>query len=133
MVAQSPASTSPEQQLENELACRVAMNIAQRRHALGLTQAQLAERLGVDTETLSRFERGKHLPKLANLARLAYLLQTTVAALLAEEAPKVDEDAVVLSAWLAPLSDADRLFVRGVVKQCCDHLVSQKSGDTASE
>lgn len=35
------------------------MDIRQTRKALGLTQAQLAEKLGVDHSTVSRFESGE--------------------------------------------------------------------------
>lgn len=41
----------------------------QRREALGLTQAQLARELGLDSITVSRYERGVHpIPKTVKLA-----------------------------------------------------------------
>lgn len=101
---------------------RLAQNIGERRRALGLTQAQLAERLGVDTETLSRFERGKHAPTLKNLIRLAGLLQTTVADLLAEDSRQPSEGATIVTAWLEVLSNEDRAFAMAMLKQCCDYL-----------
>jgi len=104
------------------LALRLAQNIASRRHALGLTQAQLAERIGVETETVSRFERGKHLPSLATLERLAKTLRCMMSDLLAEERPQSDEDALVLSAWLSALSEDDRAFSNALLLQCCNHL-----------
>lgn len=107
---------------EDLLLRRVGQNIGARRRALGLTQAQLAERLGVDTETLSRFERGKHAPTLKNLAKLASLLETTVADLLAEEQPAPIDDAAVMTAWLSPLLPEDRAFVMAQLKQSCDYL-----------
>lgn len=115
MVAPSLHQSTP-------LSDRLSKNIAARRHALGLTQAQLAERLGVDTETLSRFERGKHLPSLVTLERLAELLLTTVAELLAESPKLVDDDAVLTTSWLSALSPEDRAFAQGLLKQCCDYL-----------
>lgn len=40
-----------------------------RREALGLTQAQLARELGLDSITVSRYERGVHpIPKTVELA-----------------------------------------------------------------
>ncbi len=45
-------------------------NIAGRRKILGLTQAVLAEQLGIDTVTVSRFERGSHLPSLLRLEHI---------------------------------------------------------------
>ena len=110
------------QTTEEAVLLRVAHNIGQRRKALGLTQAQLAERLGVDTETLSRFERGKHAPTLKNLIRLAGLLQTTVADLLEEERPQPSDEATAVCAWLDGLSSADKAFALAVLKQCCDYL-----------
>ena len=104
------------------LSFRLAQNIASRRHALGLTQAQLAERIGVETETVSRFERGKHLPSLATLERLAKTLRCMMSDLLAEERPQSDEDALVLSAWLSALSEDDRAFSKALLLQCCNHL-----------
>ena len=40
-----------------------------------LTQEMLAERVGVDAETISRIERGAHLPSLPTLDRLAVALR----------------------------------------------------------
>jgi transcriptional regulator with XRE-family HTH domain len=114
------------QTTEEALLHRVAENIGKRRRALGLTQAQLAERLGVDTETLSRFERGKHSPTLKNLARLAGLLQTTVSDLLAEERQQPSDNSTIISAWLDVLPSADQAFAMAMLKQCCDYLGSRK-------
>lgn len=109
------------------LAARLSKNISARRRALSLTQAQLAERLGVDTETLSRFERGKHLPSLLTLERLAALLLTTVAELLAEEAEKVDDEVLAITSWFATLKPKDREFAKAQLKQCCDYLSTRQS------
>lgn len=117
VVSSETESTSSEL-----LSVRLSKNIAARRRELVLTQAQLAERLGVDTETLSRFERGKHLPSLLTLERLATQLLTTVAVLLAEEPHKPDDEAMVLTAWLVSLTPADKEFALGMLKQCCDYL-----------
>jgi len=114
------------QTTEETVIIRVGRNIKERRSALGLTQAQLAERLGVDTETLSRFERGKHAPTLKNLIRLAGLLQTTTADLLAEERPQASDEAMVVTAWLSVLSPADRSFAMTMLKQCCDYLETRQ-------
>ncbi len=113
--------TSLEDTIE-PLGIRLARNISTRRRTLELTQAQLAERLGVETETLSRFERGKHLPSLSTLERLAGLLQITITELLAEHPNKADDDALVITSWLAHLSAEDKLFARSILKQCCDYL-----------
>ncbi|WP_243336999.1 helix-turn-helix domain-containing protein [Anaeromyxobacter soli] len=53
---------------------RLGRRVAERRKAAGLTQAQLAERLGVTTETVSRLERGAVVPSLARLEAFASAL-----------------------------------------------------------
>jgi len=108
--------------VESTLIERLSANIAAQRKALGFTQAVLAERLGVDTETLSRFERGKHLPSLATLERLAGILRITVAELLNEATPTPLDDAVLLTTWLDGLTKADRDFVITQLQETCSHL-----------
>lgn len=119
----SPSKPAPQ---PSSLETRLAENIQARRKMLKLTQAALAERLGVDTETLSRFERGKHLPSLTTLDRLATILETTASELLAQQAEPVADDVVALSVWMAELSEEDRAFVRDLVKRQCDHLARRK-------
>jgi len=110
-----------------KLAARLSENIKARRTMLKLTQAALAERLDIDTETLSRFERGKHLPSLTTLERLASVLETTAADLLITQAEPVLDDAVAISVWMAQLEEVDRAFVRDLIKFQCDHLISRKT------
>ena len=59
----------------DKLAKRIGKRIADRRKVLGWTQEQLAERVRVDAETISRFERGVNLPSLPTLERLAAALR----------------------------------------------------------
>lgn len=48
------------------------------RRAAGLTQKQLAQELGVESITVSRWERGVTTPSLPRLRRIAEVTQTTV-------------------------------------------------------
>jgi len=57
------------------LAKRLGGNLSERRKQMGWTQEMVAERVGVDAETISRIERGAHLPSLPTLDRLAVALQ----------------------------------------------------------
>jgi transcriptional regulator with XRE-family HTH domain len=52
--------------------------LTQRRRAVGLSQDALAERLGVDRTTVSRWERGATDPQLALRCRLANVLDITL-------------------------------------------------------
>jgi transcriptional regulator with XRE-family HTH domain len=58
--------------------------IAARRKELGLSQADVAARLGMSSpESLSRYERGEREPRCTTLARIAWALETGSADLMA--------------------------------------------------
>ena len=63
--------------------------ISWRRADLGLTQAQLAQRLDVTDKAVSKWERGKSLPDVALLSRVAAELRVSVVELLSGEAMNV--------------------------------------------
>ncbi|MBS1794392.1 MAG: helix-turn-helix domain-containing protein [Acidobacteria bacterium] len=46
--------------------------IKQKRIALNLTQSQLAERFGVERNTVARWERGEVVPQALGMLRLAF-------------------------------------------------------------
>jgi len=56
---------------------KVAEQIASLRKSKGITQSQLAERLGVSTQAISKWERGENLPDITLLPELATVLETT--------------------------------------------------------
>ena len=60
--------------------------IAQRRKELGLTQRQLAERLGVTNKAVSKWETGQGMPDVGVLLELSRVLGVTVDELLEGEA-----------------------------------------------
>ena len=59
----------------HELAIVIGRAMRQARHALGLTQEQLAEKLELSVEFCARIERGTSLPSLKTFVRLAAALQ----------------------------------------------------------
>jgi len=62
-----------------ELALVVGGNISSRRKAMGFTQAQFAETLGIGPDSLSRIEKGVVAPRLERLAEIAKALDCAVA------------------------------------------------------
>jgi transcriptional regulator with XRE-family HTH domain len=69
----------------------VARNLRAARRAAGLTQAELAEAVGITNESLSRAERGTILPTVRTLSRLATVLGTTLDALAGRVPPALGE------------------------------------------
>ena len=108
---------------------RLGQRIAARRKAIAWTQDQLAERLGVDAETISRFERGATVPSLVTLDKLARTLSSSTADLLSEVSAAPSDQALQISQMLASLPSEDSEFVVSQVKALCDHMRHRTSRD----
>lgn len=65
----------------------IGQNIAKYREKAGLTQAQLADTIGISTPFLSRVERGEKMMKVETLKRAANVLRVSCDALLSENSP----------------------------------------------
>lgn len=101
---------------------RVAENLAARRAALGWTQEQLAARLDINPETISRYERAGALPSLETLDHLARVLQADVGELIGSAQRDMPDDAKLMASWLDGLSEQDRRFVADLIKIAVRHL-----------
>lgn len=111
-----------KREIQKSLAAKIGSSVAAVRKETGWTQGELAERVGVETETVSRFERGATLPSLVTLQKLAVALNTTMADLIGEGSSMPNDQARVISAWLADLPYDDREFIVGMLKSWCAHL-----------
>lgn len=101
---------------------RIGQALAGARTAVALTQEQVAEALGVNTETISRFERGHTPPPLPRLFELAALYKVPVETLIAGGAGRALDPATDVSRLLGALSDEDQEFVRDWVAAMCEKL-----------
>lgn len=63
----------------------VGERIRSARRAVGITQKDLGERVGIDQAIISKLERGKHQPRFDTLRRVAEGLDLSVSELLAQE------------------------------------------------
>jgi len=91
----------------NGLGLRVGQNIKTARNRNGITQAQLAEIIGVEVETISRIETGAQLPSLDRLQEIATALNEPLPALLSDG----QGDNHALKAILEELPERERQFV----------------------
>lgn len=101
---------------------RIGRAIAQARLQQGLTQEQVAERLGVEQETISRFERGAVLPPLGRLAELSDLLAVPMAQFVQAGSTQLADQTQEISDRLAELAPADRELVRRWFREMCARL-----------
>lgn len=102
---------------------RLAKNLALRRSALSLTQAELAERIGVSSETIARFERGVYAPSLRKLEQLAEALRVHPADLLnGDRTPaQLDQESRIL-ACLVGLPSDDQEILTEYLENLSAHL-----------
>lgn len=85
-----------------------AENIARKRKACGLTQLQVAERLSVEKESISRMESGKIALSLDRLQQFASLYGCSVSELLRDSSLDADEQAQAIMELLRPLGQEER-------------------------
>ncbi len=86
-----------------ELASIVGENISNRRKALGLTQAQLAEKLDMGPDSLSRIEKGVVAPRFPRLLEIAKILDCAVADLFRMDSDPLSVKLDSLTDMLRPL------------------------------
>ena len=98
--------------------------IAERRKAFSLNQAQFAELIGVEPETVSRIECGAVVPSVERLITITNVLNIGMAELFSQ-LPFTPKDTE--SEWLqmmATLTENDRAFVLGLVRIWVQRLKS---------
>lgn len=111
---------------EVQLAKQVGRMIAARRQAASLTQAQVADRMGLTSDHVSRMERGLIVPTLGRLAQLSDILSVPIAALLEEASPLTVDVTNEVYRALETLSDSDRIWVKNMLTELCTRLAAQK-------
>jgi transcriptional regulator with XRE-family HTH domain len=105
---------------------RIGQALAQARTAAAMTQEQASEALEVNTETISRFERGYTLPPLGRLFELANLYGVQPEVLVAGGAARSLDPASDIANLISGLSSDDREFVRDWVAAMCARLSRAK-------
>lgn len=97
--------------------------IANRRTIASLTQEQVAEKLGIGQEAISRMERGVAIPTVARLAELADVYKCNLDQLLTEASDREDDQAKAILAIVGRLSNADRLLLIEWLKVFANRLL----------
>lgn len=100
----------------DELGQRLGRKIAEYRKEKGLTQAAVAEVVGVDTETISRFERGTALPSLMRLFEIAQALNVGVGDLLVGVSMLPKDAERIFAGTLAEVSQADQKLLKQIAE-----------------
>ena len=108
------------------LAERLGAKIAEFRMNLDMTQADLAVRLGIGDEHVSRFERGAVLPTLPRLVDLVETFQLSgLDELFLGASPRADDQAAWMAQRIHKLSLAQRAFIQESVNSLAGFFESQ--------
>ena len=115
---------------EEAFAKRIGQALARARIDADMTQEQVSEALGVNTETISRFERGHTAPPLFRLFELAEVYGVPPETLIAGGEGRSLDPARDVTALMGNLSHGDREFVREWVAAMCERLAKAKPETT---
>ncbi len=101
---------------------KIGQCIAKRRLAANLTQDQVAEKLGIGYEAVSRMERGKSIPTVIRLFELAEIFGCEVQELLTESSSRPDDQTAQIRRMLVELSSKDRDVIMETMHNLYLHL-----------
>jgi transcriptional regulator with XRE-family HTH domain len=114
------------------LAHQLGRSIARERQARKMTQEQLAERLSVEQETISRFERGVVVPPLQRLLQIAEVFGISVQDLLGRSGSSPRDYGASITKLMEGLSSSDRVLVHRWLEELCTRLMSNPTSDQRS-
>lgn len=100
----------------------VGKAIATQRIRCKLSQEQVAERLGIGGEAVSRIERGLVMPNIERLMQFAEIFNCEAADLLTQSSPRAEDQAVRISQMLSQLTLADRQLVVDLIERLSQRL-----------
>ena len=91
--------------------------ISLKRKAIGLTQAELAERMNVTRQTVNRWEAGSVLPDIEKIADIANILGTSCDYLLKDESKDLNLEDIVLDEFRLAISASQfkKIIARGAI------------------
>ena len=114
-----------ETQRLKKISQTVGAAIASHRVRAGLTQEDVAERLGVGNEAISRLERGIVLPSIPRLSELAELFDCRIDELLLTASDRVPDQVAAMESHLSDLSPEDRAFILNQARATASYLRSK--------
>ena len=111
-----------DKEAQSTLARSVGRAIAHRRIGAGLTQEQVAERLGLALSSVARMEQGVSIPTVVRLVELAQLFDCGVDALIVEASTRADDQAKAITSLLGGLDSSDRAVLVEVLTTLAGHM-----------
>lgn len=111
---------------EAKFARNLGRALAKARTEAGLTQEEVANRLGVEPQTISRLERGANWPTLPRLIAFANLYAVPIITLLGHAPSRAHELAGKLNEQLDDLEEEDRIWALKTMAELCTRLAKPR-------
>ena len=99
--------------------------IAKHRTERHLTQEEVAERMGIGSEAISRLERGLVELSVAKLMQLADIFDCRMDELLTESSNRPNDQGQMIAGLLSGLKESDRAYILATVEQLAAHLANK--------
>ena len=109
-----------------QLSKQVGLTIAKYRQQSGLTQNEVAEKLNIGYEAVSRMERGIVMPTVERLVELAEIFDCEAADLLTQSSNRIEDQSAQIKSLLSILEDSDRVFLLDLITKLVERLKNQK-------
>lgn len=107
---------------EKSIAQAIGKAIAQKRMEKGLTQENVAEKLNIGYEAVSRIERGTVIPNIVRLVELADIFECGIDELLTASSLRPIDHANALLKQPEHLAEPDREWLLNVMTALADRL-----------
>ncbi len=105
------------QSSDNDIAQSIGRTIAHYRQQAGMTQAQVAEELGISNDAISRMERGGILPSVIRLMQFSELFACSTAELITPSGYHIDDYSRRIAQLLVELDNAEREQLLQIVEK----------------
>lgn len=89
---------------------------------MGLTQDEVAEKLGIGQEAVSRIERGITIPTIIRLGELSDIFDCGIDDLLIESSNRPNDQAKSIQKMLEKLTDKDRSMVMDTLQKLYERM-----------
>ena len=106
----------------SQLSKQVGLTIAKYRQQSGLTQNEVAEKLNIGYEAVSRMERGIVMPTVERLVELAEIFNCEAADLLTQSSNRIEDQSAQIKSLLSDLGEQDRLLLLDIITKLVDHF-----------
>lgn len=114
---------------QERLASNIGRAIAKQRIRSQLNQEEVAERLGVGNEAVSRIERGRVIPNTIRLFELAEIFNCDAGELLGQASVHVDDQTKRIKMLLAPLTYQDRQLILDILESLATRFHQNSSAE----